>query len=71
MFPLKPGMVTGPKKSKPVLKQTHTQFTKFGMGNNYGRSSKNPMGRVRDPSGTVGYRPVSKRQLGKPPKSVV
>jgi hypothetical protein len=71
MFPLKPGTTSKSKKSRPVLRQTHTQFTKFGMGNNYGRASKSPMGTIRPGSNTVGYRPVSKQQLGKPPKSTV
>ena len=40
-----------------------------GMGFYYGRASKNPMGKLR--SDTLGYLPVSKKQLGTPPKSVV
>lgn len=40
-----------------------------GMGFYYGRGMKNPMGRMR--SDSIGYIPVSKKQLGKPPKSVV
>lgn len=40
-----------------------------GMGFYYGRASRNPMGKLR--SDTVGYAPVSKKQLGTPPRSVV
>lgn len=40
-----------------------------GMGFYYGRAYKNPVGKVR--SGTVGYIPVSKKQLGTAPRSVV
>lgn len=40
-----------------------------GMGCYYGTALKNPQGRLRD--GTVGYRPVTRKQLGTPPKSVV
>lgn len=40
-----------------------------GMGFYYGRSMKNPMGKMR--SDSIGYRPVSKKQLGTPPTSVV
>lgn len=49
--------------------QTHTENTKFGMGDYYGTGVKNKIGRVR--SDSVGYRPVSKKQMGTPPKSVV
>lgn len=40
-----------------------------GMGTYYGRGMRNPQGKLRD--GTVGFRPVSQKQLGTPPKSVV
>ena len=40
-----------------------------GMGIYYGRGMRNPMGRMRGDS--IGYRPVSRKQLGTPPKSVV
>lgn len=40
-----------------------------GMGVYYGRGIKNPIGRMRGDS--IGYRPVSRRQLGTPPRSVV
>jgi len=67
MFPLK--AKSGPKASKPKLREAHTQFTKHGMGDYYGTGSKNPLGRMRDAS--VGFRPVSKKQLGSKPRSVV
>lgn len=40
-----------------------------GMGDYYGTGYKNPIGKLR--SDTVGYRPVSRKQMGTPPKSVV
>jgi hypothetical protein len=40
-----------------------------GMGDYYGTAAKNPQGRMRGDS--LGYRPVSRKQLGTPPKSVV
>lgn len=40
-----------------------------GMGDYYGTGIKNSQGRMRGDS--VGYRPVSRKQLGTPPKSVV
>lgn len=40
-----------------------------GMGNYYGTAQKAPVGKLR--SDTVGYRPVSQKQLGTPPKGVV
>ena len=41
----------------------------MGMGRYFGTGVKNPMGRMRDDS--IGYIPVTKKQLGTPPKSVV
>jgi len=70
MFPLKRSNSTL-KVSKPKVREAHTDLVKFGMGNYYGRAAKNPMGKVRDGSETVGYRPVSKKQLGTVPRSVV
>lgn len=40
-----------------------------GMGYNYGRGFRNPMGRMR--SDSIGYIPATKKQLGTPPKTVV
>lgn len=40
-----------------------------GMGDNYGTGIKNPQGTMR--SDSIGYRPVSKKQLGTPPRGVV
>ena len=39
------------------------------MGTYWGRAMRNPMGTMRDSS--VGFRPVSKEQLGTPPKNLV
>jgi len=52
-----------------ATKQAHTANTAYGMGDHYGTGFKNPIGRMRGDS--VGYRPVTKSQLGTPPKSVV
>jgi hypothetical protein len=40
-----------------------------GMGTYYGTGIKNPVGRMR--SDSIGIRPVNRKQLGTPPKSVV
>lgn len=42
---------------------------KFGMGDHYGTGFKNPIGKMRGDS--VGVRPLTKSQMGKPPKSLV
>jgi hypothetical protein len=54
---------------KKLHKESHTENTRFGMGDYYGTGIKSKMGRVR--SDSVGYRPVSRKQMGTPPKSVV
>ncbi|HAM53737.1 MAG TPA: hypothetical protein DCP92_24725 [Nitrospiraceae bacterium] len=41
----------------------------MGMGYYYGRGKRNAMGEMR--SDSIGYRPVSKKQLGTPPTTVV
>ena len=50
-------------------REAKTDHTKYGMGNFYGTGVKNPIGRMR--SSSVGYRPVSRAQLGRPPRQVV
>ncbi len=50
-------------KAKPA----HTSKAKFGMGDFYGTSIKQPIGKIRE---GVGINPVSKKKLGKPPKSL-
>jgi len=57
------------KKGSELKRFAHVAKTKFGMGDNYGTGFKNPIGKLR--SDTVGYRPVTKKQMGTPPKSVV
>ena len=57
------GFKKGPRQ------ESHTCPTKHGMGDYYGTGVKNPQGRMRGDS--IGYRPVSKKQLGTPPKSLV
>lgn len=49
--------------------EAHTAPTKYGMGDYYGTGYKNPIGKIRDQS--VGYRPVTREQLGTPPRGVV
>lgn len=51
-------------------REAHTSPTVFGMGDYYGTSHKNPMGKVRGDS-TVGFRPATRKQLRTAPKSVV
>lgn len=43
-------------------------MTGVPAGTYYGTGVRNPMGRVR--SGTMGINPLSKKELGKPPKSL-
>lgn len=62
MKPLKP------LKGDRVHSESHTEPTKYGMGDYYGTGFKNKMGRLR--SDTPGYRPATKKQLGKAPKSL-
>ena len=56
-------------KPKSGHYDSHTDNTKYGMGDYYGTGFKAPIGRMR--SDSVGYRPVTKKKLGTPPKSVV
>ena len=56
-------------KTDGTVKNQAGRAPKMGCGDYYGTGMKNPIGRVRD--STVGYRPVSRKQMGKPPKSVV
>jgi len=67
MFPLRPKSVKTPG-NKVKNHEAHTAPRKFGMGDYYGTGYKNPTGKMRDDS--VGYRPVSRKQMGKPPKSL-
>lgn len=46
---------------------SHTQNTKYGMGDNYGTGIKAKLGRMRD---GMGMATLSPKQLGKPPKSL-
>lgn len=57
-----------PLKAKTRNAEAHTAPTRFGMGDHYGTGFKAPVGRMR--SNSVGYRPVSKKQLGTPPKGL-
>lgn len=49
--------------SSGLIPNEHT-----GMGFYYGRAHKNPMGKLR--SDTLGYIPVSRKQLGTSPTSL-
>ncbi len=48
-------------------KGAHVSKAKFGMGDFYGSGVKQPLGKMRD---GIGSNPVSKKKLGKPPKSL-
>lgn len=55
------------KKAKKKA-EGHSANAKFGMGDHYGTGVKAPVGRMR--SDSVGFRPVTKKELKKPPKSL-
>lgn len=55
-------------KPKVVSYEAHTAKTKFGHGDGYGTAIKQPVGKLKSP--TVGMTPMSKKQVGKPPKKV-
>lgn len=63
----KKGMAYSGSKVADARKGAWTATT--GVGTYYGRAMKNPVGRMRDSS--VGMRPVSRKQLGTKPRSVV
>lgn len=67
MFPLRPKAIKIPG-NRAKNHEAHTAPRKFGMGDYYGTGVKNPIGKMRDDS--VGYRPVSREQMGTPPKSL-
>ena len=54
------------KPKKPRF--SHTENTKYGMGDNYGTGIKAKLGKMRD---GVGQATLSKKQIGTAPKSVV
>ena len=56
------------KSKKSKYTAAHTDNVKHGMGDFYGQGKRNPIGKVR--SGTVGMEPVSKKKMGKPPRSL-
>lgn len=57
------------KSGKVKHVEAHTAQTKYGMGDYYRTGVKQPMGKMR--AGSVGQKPVNKKQLGTPPKSLV
>lgn len=62
--------IYGTKPHRGKTYEAHTEPTKYGMGDYYGRAHKNPMGRMRD-SSSPGMIPVSAKGLKTPPKSLV
>ena len=48
--------------------EAHTSPSKFGMGDYYGTGIRQKIGRMREDS--VGYKPVSKEKMKRPPMSV-
>jgi len=62
-------MDIGSPKEKTKNAESHTAPTKYGMGTYFGTGFKAPVGKLR--SDTIGIRPVTKKQLGTPPRSVV
>lgn len=63
------GIFNQPAVKDGKVKNQAFSAPKMGCGDYYGTGVKNPMGRMRDSS--IGYRPVSRKQMGTPPKSVV
>lgn len=55
------------KKTTKANKNAHTDNTKYGMGDHYGTGVKNPMGKVKE---GVGYKPMDKKKMKTPPKSL-
>jgi hypothetical protein len=60
--------IYGKKPKRGKTYEAHTSPTKYGMGDYYGTSMKAPVGKVRDVS--VGYRPVTAKQLRTKPKNL-
>ena len=56
-----------PSKSKSP-KFSHTDNTKYGMGDHYGTGIRAKLGKVRDD--TVGMVSLSKKKLSTPPKNL-
>lgn len=50
-------------------KQAHTDMTKFGMGDFYGKAIRAKQGRIRDVY-EPGVNPVQGKKLKKPPKTL-
>lgn len=51
-----------------MLKQSHSSNKKFGMGDHYGTGVKNKSAKIK--SDSVGYIPISKIKMKKPPKAL-
>lgn len=61
--------IYGKKPKRGKTYEAHTEPTKYGMGDYYGTAMRNPFGKMRDD--TVGYRPMTKKELKTPPRGVV
>lgn len=61
---------SGKKPKRGKTYEAHTAPTKYGMGDYYGTSMKNPVGRMRDAT-NPGIIPVSSKELKVPPRSLV
>lgn len=57
-----------PKRGKNYG-ESHTEPTKYGMGDYYGTGVRNKFGRLRD-SSNPGFIPLGERGLKTPPKSL-
>lgn len=54
-------------KSIKANKQFHSSNDKIGKGDSYGTGVRNPSGKAKE---IMGVKPITKSQIGKPPKSL-
>lgn len=59
---------TGSKKGGPFAGDWHVNKSSLGMGDHYGTGIRAKLGRVIEGEG---MKPLSNKQMGTPPKSVV
>ncbi len=59
------------RRSKVAAGTKYGLGPKVAAGDNYGIGFKQPVGKMRGGTGSVGYRPVSLKHLAVPPASVV
>lgn len=55
-------------KKVSIPKTAHTSNSKKGMGDSYGSGIKQKLGKVHDDM--IMGKPISKKKMGKPPKSL-